>query len=159
MPTFRKVSPCEAAAWRTPGPRRVAVPNPAELAQLKAQLADARGITRIDLAGRGGGEHAWRARVYTRNIEVRKQFTDSVYGGPAAALRAAIAWRDGMRQLAGPRQRRGSTPRVVRAEYGRDLGWIAYTRWKRRYFADAAWGGREAARATAEQWMNDEGRT
>lgn len=159
MPTFRKVAPREAAAWRNPSPRRVAVPDRAEITRLKAQLADTRGITRVDLAGPGGGEHAWRARVYPRAIEVHKQFADSRYGGPAAALRAAVAWRDGMRQLAGPRHRRGATPRVVRAEYGRDLGWIAYTRWKRRYFADAAWGGREAARATAEQWMNDEGRT
>ena len=149
---LRKVSAAEAAHWRGPSARRPrTVPStPAQIAALLTALPDRRGLTRIDR----GGEHAWRARVYTRNVELHKQFADSCYGGAAGALAAAVAWRDGMRELAGPRPPGpGQTPRVVRSEYRDHCGWTAYRAQGRRYFADSAWGGREAARATAERWM------
>lgn len=125
------------------------------VAQLLAALPDRRGITRIDRVGTAGGEHAWRGRVYTRNVELHKQFADSLYGGPAGALAAAVAWRDSMRQIAGPRPpARGATPRIVRSEAGKHCGWLAYRARGKRYFADSAWGGRDAAHATAARWMD-----
>lgn len=146
----RKVSPEEAATWR----RLTHRPDPAELAALLAQFADRRGITRIDIDGPAGGEHAWRARVYTRGVELHKQFADSLYGGPAGSLREALAWRDSMRKVAGcPPPRAGYTPRIVRAEYHRQCGWLAYAPYAKRYFADSAHGGREAAYATAQAWQ------
>lgn len=150
---IRKVDPDEAAGWEAPeGPPRQ--PTPAELAALVGELADARGITRIDRPGPAGGEHAWRGRVYTRGVELHRQFADSAYDGPVGALDAAVSWRNAMRALAGARPaQRGNTPRIVRAEYARTCGWLAYAPHARRYFADSAHGGYEAARATASAWL------
>ncbi|MBK9944370.1 MAG: hypothetical protein IPP13_22450 [Kouleothrix sp.] len=102
MPKLRKVLASEAADWPCSPPPRTAQPSTATLQNLLKRLPDRRGITRIDRAGAAGGEHAWRGRVYTRGVELHRQFADALYGGPAGALRAAVAWRDGMRQLAGP---------------------------------------------------------
>lgn len=146
MPTVRKVSPEEAATWAEPHPLPDADPR-----QLLAALADRRGLTRLDR----DGEHAWRARVYTRSIELHKQFADRVHGGTAAALRAALTWRDQMRRLAGSRPPRSPRPwRIVRADYERTCGWLAYAD-RRRYFSDARYGGRIGARAAAEEWMRE----
>jgi hypothetical protein len=43
--------------------------------------------------------------------------------------------------------------RVVRAEYARMCGWLAYAATTRRYFADGAYGGRMASYATARAWL------
>lgn len=153
MPTISKLTPEEAAAWG-------AVPSgpPPTPAQLRAMLhrlagADRRGLTRIDRAG----EHAWRGRVYTRSVEIHKQFSDSRYGGPEGALRAALAWRDHARKLAGAQQERSApSVRVVRAEGRRNCGWLAYTPRGRRYFADGKHGGVEGARRAAEEWIGQE---
>lgn len=156
---IRKVSPAEAACWRAPQARRprTVAPSPRTLRALLAALPDGTGLTRIDRAGAAGGEHAWRARVYTRAIELHMQFADARYGGAAGALRAAVTWRDGMRRLAGPRApSRGQTPRIVRAESARTCGWLAYRVQGRRYFADAAWGGHAAGYATAARWLAGE---
>lgn len=152
----RKVPPSEAATWPAarPAHARPLVPTPAETRALLRPLRDRHGLTRIDRPGAAGGEHAWRARVYTRGVELHKQFSDAVYGGTAGALRAAVAWRDRMRHIAGPRPPGpGWTPRIVRAEYGRNCGWLAYSPRKKRYFADSAWGGREAGYAQAQAWL------
>ena len=155
---LRKVSAEEAARWPQARSQRTRAPRPGQLAALIAALPDTRGITRIDLPGTAGGEHAWRARVYTRNIELHQQFSDAAHGGVAAALAAAVAWRDNMRQLAGPRPpARGATPRVVRVDGSKHCGWIAYRRWARRYVADSAWGGRDAAEAEARAWLAADG--
>ena len=154
---IRKVSAAEAARWpeATPPLRPTQTPAPAEVRMLLAALSDRRGITRIDRAGAAGGEHAWRGRVYTRNLELHKQFADSLYGGPAQSLAAAVAWRDSMRRIAGPRPPGpGQTPRIVRSEAGKHCGWIAYRAQGKRYFADSAWGGRDAAHATAARWLD-----
>jgi hypothetical protein len=156
MPTIRKITAEEAEQWeRTAAPQRTSPPDPALLRQLIKQLADKRGITRIDRRGAAGGEHAWRGRVYTRGIELHRQFADALYGGPEGALRAAVDWRDGIRKLAGlPQPKPRRTPRVVRAEYRRLCGWIAYAPTAKRYFADGAHGGRDAAQASAQAWLH-----
>lgn len=150
MPTISKITAEEATAWGAApsGPP----PTQAELCTLLHRLAgaDRRGLTRIDIAG----EHAWRARIYTRGIEIPKQFSDSRHGGAEGALRAALAWRDHARRLAGaPQERRGPKVRIVRAEGRRNRGWLAYTPRGRRYFADGKHGGVEGARRAAEGWV------
>lgn len=157
MPRVQKISAAEAARWAE-ARHRTAAPSPAELAELLAALPDRRGLTRLDRAGGAGGEHGWRARVYTRGVELHRQFSDAVYGSTAAALLAAVGWRDSMRQIVGGRQAPAAhQPRVVRAEYKRMCGWLAYKRRKhKRYFADSAWGGRAAAEAQAWAWIREE---
>lgn len=54
---------------------------------------------------------------------------------------------------AGRRTRRSRRVRVVRAEYARMCGWLAYAATTRRYFADGAYGGRMASYATARAWL------
>ncbi|KPV51839.1 hypothetical protein SE17_18955 [Kouleothrix aurantiaca] len=147
MPNFRKISPHEAATWSPPS--SPTLPN-ADPAALLANLPDRRGLTRIDIAG----EHAWRARVYTRSIELHRQFADSLHGGTMAALQAAIAWRDHMRKLAGPRPKKPRRWYIARADYERLNGWLAYAD-RRRYFSDAKYGGRGGAREAAEEWMQE----
>lgn len=147
----RKCTPDEAAQWGGSDEAQVS----AEM--LRDRLADRRGITRIDRPGRAGGEHAWRGRIYTRGIELHKQFSDAHYGGCAPALLAAVAWRDRGRRLVGDRPPRPARqPRISRAEYKRMCGWIAYRPQGKRYFADGAWGGREAAEAAARAWLAQE---
>lgn len=158
---MRKVPPQEAATWCVPAKhahrRRTHAPNPAEIARLLATLDDPSGLTRLDRPGRAGGEHAWRGRIYTRGIELHKQFSDAHYGGCAPALLAAVAWRDCGRRLVGDRPPRPARqPRISRAEYKRMCGWIAYSARSKRYFADGAWGGREAAEAAARAWLQQE---
>lgn len=144
----RKCTPDEAAQWGGSDEAQVS----AEM--LRDRLADRRGITRIDTHGAAGGEHAWRARVYTAGGELHRQFADRAYGGPLGALEAAVAWRECTRAAVGPRPpRRGQTVRVVRAEYARMCGWLAYAATTRRYFADGAHGGRMASYATARAWL------
>lgn len=153
MPAFRKVPAGEAARWPIGGSRPAHALPDTNPAALLAALPDRRGLTRIDIAG----EHAWRARVYTRSIELHRQFADARHGGTASALRAAIAWRDHMRKLAGPRPSRPPRPwRIVRADYERLAGWLAYAD-RRRYFSDARYGGRGGAREAAEAWMQERG--
>lgn len=169
MPQFRKVAAAEATSWRRPARRpaqsaasapassRTRWPSAAELDQLLGELDDRTGLTRLDRAGNAGGEHGWRARVYTRGVELHQQFSDARYGGTRAALLAAVAWRDAGRRLVGGRpQRRVRQPRIARAEYRRMCGWLAYSPRGKRYFADGAWGGREAAEAAARAWLQQE---
>ncbi len=151
MPVFRKVPAGEAAQWFIASSRAARTQPDADPDALLATLPDRRGLTRIDIAG----EHAWRARVYTRSIELHRQFADARHGGTASALRAAMAWRDYMRKLAGPRPPRPPRPwRIVRADYERLTGWLAYAD-RRRYFSDARYGGRGGAREAAEAWMQE----
>lgn len=148
MPQLRKVSPDEAAGWDEAAASDT--PDTAEIARLRAALGAQHGITRIDR----GGEHAWRARVYTGGAELHRQFSDTTHLGTAAALCAAVAWRDAMRARSGPRPPRPArAARIVRAEYTRMCGWLAYAPRGKRYFADSAHGGRDAARATAAAWL------
>lgn len=152
MPTISKITAEEAAAYGAApsGPP----PTPAQIRGLLSRLAgaDRRGLTRIDIAG----EHAWRGRVYTRGVEIHKQFSDSRHGGPEGALRAALAWRDHARRLAGaPQERRAPRIRIVRAEGRRNRGWLAYTPRGRRYFADGKHGGSESARRAAAEWVGE----
>ncbi|MBK9944282.1 MAG: hypothetical protein IPP13_22000 [Kouleothrix sp.] len=159
MPTIRKITAEEAAYWERVGRAPAAAPDPAQIAALLAALADRRGITRIDRDGPAGGEHAFRGRVYVRGIELHAQFADSRHGGPAGALQAAVAWRDSTRQVVArvaPVAARPLAPaRVVRAEYRRMCGWLAYAPPKRRYFADSTYGGRESAEAAARDWLQE----
>jgi hypothetical protein len=150
MPILRKVPAAEAAAWL----EEDIEPAPFALEALLDQIAgaDRSGLTRIDI----GSEHAWRARVYRHNREYYRNFADSVYGGPAAALRQAVAWRDAKRQELGPPSRRaaGRTWRIVRVDRPehKNVGYFAYAD-RRRYFSDAVFGGPGGARAAAEAWL------
>lgn len=151
MPTLRKVSADEAVD-RAVG---LSTPTPEQIHALLAVHAagDARGLTRIDLAG----EHAWRGRVYTGGGEIHKQFSDGRYGGPEGALLAALAWRNQQREQVGPPpERKAPSVRIVRAEGRRNCGWLAYTPGGRRYFADGKHGGSEAAYQAAAAWVREQ---
>jgi hypothetical protein len=150
MPTFRKL-PVEQAIDQD---LDIA---PFVLDALLTRIAgdDRRGLTRIDRPGRAGGEHAWRARVYQGSSEIHRQFADSIYGGAEAALRAAVAWRDEQRAKQPAQPSQPARPwRIVRADYQRLRGWLAYAD-RRRYFADGKYGGQAAARRAAEQWLKE----
>lgn len=124
---MRKISDPEADSWDL----EIA---PFVLDALLDRVArdDRRGLTRIDRPGAAGGEHAWRARVYGRDIsrpgrEQHRQFADSLYGGAEGALRAALEWRDAQRAALPPSQPRPPRQwRIVRADYQRNSGWLAY---------------------------------
>lgn len=149
MPRFRKVPPAEAARWPAE------IPTRAEVAQLLARHAggDARGLTRIDRPGALGGEHAWRGRVYVADGEQHRQFSDALYGGPAGALVAAIAWRDAQRAQLPPKPPRPERPwRVVRCAYERATGYLVYAD-RRRFFSVNKWGGWGGAQEAAEAWL------
>ena len=148
MPILRKIPAAVAAAWEGTG----AAIDPARLLDVVG-ISDRRGLTRIDRGGAAGGEHAWRARVYVGGGERHRQFADSLHGGPEGALRAAIAWRDAVRQQATaelqPRVRR--VLRVERPDWG-NVGYFAWREGRRRYFSDARYGGPGGAQAAAEAW-------
>jgi hypothetical protein len=145
MPTFRKRARDQAESWDLD-----LAPFVLEAMLDRITGNDRRGLTRIDRAGAAGGEHAWRARVYTRSAEIHRQFADARYGGSAGALRAAVAWRDEQRAALPPAPPRpGRTWRIARAEYARLCGWLAYAD-RRRYFADGKYGGRDEAQRAAE---------
>jgi len=112
MSTVRKVDPAEAADWDLD-----VAPFVLEAMLDRNAGADRTGLTRIDRRGTDGGEHAWRARVYHGNSESHRQFADALYGGTDGALRAAVAWRDAMRQQIGERPPRpGRTWRLVKVD-------------------------------------------
>jgi hypothetical protein len=150
MPILRKVPAAEAAAWVEEDLELAPFALEALLVQIAG--ADRSGLTRIDI----GSEHAWRARVYRHSREYYRNFADSVYGGPAAALRQAVAWRDSKRQELGPpaRHQSGRTWRIVRVDRPehKNVGYFAYAN-RRRYFSDAAYGGSGGAKAAAEAWL------
>jgi hypothetical protein len=145
MPHLRKVDPATAATWEDDADDRA----PAELL---AGLGDRSGLTRIDR----DNEHAWRARVYHGGREHHKQFADALNGGPSGALGQAVAWRDAQRAELGTRPPREPrrTWRVVRAEYERLRGYLAYAD-RRRYFSDSRYGGPAGAKAAAEAWLSE----
>lgn len=147
MPTIRKISPADSTDWELDF-------APFVLDALLARVAgaDRTGLTRIDRPGADGGEHAWRARVYVGSSEIHRQFADSLHGGAEQALRRAIAWRNAMRQTVDRPRRSGRTWRVVRAEYDRNRGYLAYAD-RRRYFADGKYGGPVGAQRAAESWI------
>jgi hypothetical protein len=150
MPILRKVPAAEAAAWAEEDLELAPFALEALLVQIAG--ADRSGLTRIDI----GNEHAWRARVYRHNREYYRNFADSIYGGPAAALRQAVAWRDSKRQELGPpaRHQSGRTWRIVRVDRPehKNVGYFVYAD-RRRYFSDAAYGGSGGAKAAAEAWL------
>lgn len=154
MPTLRKVSPAEAQHWEEEPPRvlRVAQPAlaPAEAQRLLGQLADRSGISRIDHRA----THGWLARVYPRGKPaINRHFSDGPHGGPAQSLAAAAAWRDAARANLPPKAPR--QPRVWRVNLPQhhQVGWLARRVDRaQRYFADGAWGGKDAAEETARVW-------
>ena len=159
MPTIRKITAEEADHWaRSSRAQRTTPPEPNHIQELIAALADKRGITRIDRDGAAGGEHAWRARVYVRGIEMHRQFADARFGGAAGALREAVAWRDSIRQVTtrAKRKKPAKPPRIARADYSRMCGWLAYAPIGRRYFSDNAHGGRRAAHDAAQAWLAEQ---
>jgi hypothetical protein len=151
MPTLRKIPASVAAAWDDQN-------HTIDAAALleAAGIADRRGLTRIDRGGAAGGEHAWRARVYIGGGERHRQFADSLHDGPSGALRAAIAWRDAVRQQVAvePRPRVRRILRVERPDWG-NVGYFAWRAGQRRYFSDARHGGSEGARSAAEAWAGE----
>ena len=148
MPTLRKVSPAEAAAW--PEDTR-----PIDIQSLLAAVAgdDRVGLTRMDYPNKR--MHGWMARVYTGGRTSTRFWADETHGGAEAALREAVAWRDAMRQSTARMPRaRGRAWRVVRVDRPehKNVGYFAYAD-RRRYFSDAAYSGPEQARAAAEAWL------
>jgi hypothetical protein len=152
MSTVRKVDPAEAADWDLD-----LAPFVLE-AMLERNAGDDRvGLTRIDRGGADGGEHAWRARVYHGNNESHRQFADTLYGGTEGALRAAVEWRDTMRQQIGQRPPRpGRTWRLVKVDdpTHKLIGYYAYAD-RRRYFSISKHGGWASTKAAAEAWLGE----
>jgi hypothetical protein len=60
-----------------------------------ATLPDPSEISRIDSAKQA---HGWYARIYAQGAVVSKLFSDRKYGSTAAALVAAVEWRDAIRE-------------------------------------------------------------
>jgi len=152
MSTVRKVDPAEAADWDLD-----LAPFVLEAMLDRNAGADRRGLTRIDRRGTDGGEHAWRARVYHGSNESHRQFADALYGGTEDALRAAIAWRDSMREQIGKRAPRpGRTWRLVEVDdpVHKLIGYYAYAD-RRRYFSTSKHGGWDGAKAAAEAWLRE----
>ena len=148
MPTLRKVSPAEAAAW-PPDTRPIDSQS-----LLAAVVGDDRvGLTRMDYPKKR--MHGWMARVYAAGRTITRFWADETHGGPESALRKAVAWRDAMRlSTARPPRARGRAWRVVRVDRPehKNVGYFAYAD-RRRYFSDAAHAGPEQARAAAEAWL------
>jgi len=142
MPLVRKVSADQAAHWL---PERESIDAAALLGRV-----DRVGLTRMEYPDNWG----WMARVYAGGRSFTRFFADTKHGGPEAALRKAIAWRDAQRLLVGIPQRRQRTWRIVRIDRPewKNVGYFAYAD-QRRYFSDAAYGGAEGARAAAEAWL------
>jgi hypothetical protein len=152
MSTVREVDPAEAADWDLD-----LAPFVLEAMLDRNAGEDRIGLTRIDRAGADGGEHAWRARVYHSNGESHRQFADALYGGTENALRAAIDWRDTMRQQIGKRAPRlGRTWRLVKVDDPEHklIGYYAYAD-RRRYFSIGKHGGWDGAKAAAEDWLGE----
>ena len=150
MSTVRKVDPAEAADWDLDF-----APFVLEAMLDRNAGTDRTGLTRIDRSGADGGEHAWRARVYHGNSESHRQFADALCGGTEGALRAAVAWRDAMRQQVGQRPPRPSrTWRLVKVDdpAHKLIGYYAYAD-RRRYFSINKYGGWDGAQAAAESWL------
>ena len=150
MPTLRKVSPAEAAAWPLDS-------KPVDTQALVAAVAgdDRVGLTRMDYPKKR--MHGWMARVYAAGRTTTRFWADETHGGPEGALRKAVAWRDAMRQtIARPPRSRGRAWRVVRVDRPehKNVGYFAYAD-RRRYFSDAAYAGSEQARAAAEAWLDE----
>src|SRR5258706_10175536 len=145
MPLVRKVSADQAAHWL---PERESIDAAALLGRV---VGSARGgLTRMEYPDNWG----WMARVYAGGRSFTRFFADTKHGGPEAALRKAIAWRDAQRLLVGIPQRRQRTWRIVRIDRPewKNSGYFAYAG-KRGYFSDAAVGGGEARRVTARGWV------
>ena len=152
MSTVRKVDPAEAADWDLD-----LAPFVLEAILERNAGADRTGLTRIDRGGAAGGEHAWRARVYHGNSESHRQFADTLCGGTEGALRAALAWRDAMRQQIGQRPPRpGRAWRLVKVDdpAHKLIGFYAYAD-RRRYFSIGKYGGCDGAQAAAEAWLRE----
>jgi hypothetical protein len=145
MPLVRIVSPAEAAAWP---PEQESIDADALLTAVVG--ANRVGLTRMEYPDNWG----WMARVYGGGRTWTRFWADAAHGGPEAALRKAVAWRDAQRQQLGPRQRRGPTWRIVRVDRPehKNVGYFAYGD-RRRYFSDANYGGPAGARAAAEAWL------
>jgi hypothetical protein len=145
MPLVRKVSADQAAHWL---PERESIDAAALLGRVVG--SDRVGLTRMEYPDNWG----WMARVYAGGRSFTRFFADTKHGGPEAALRKAIAWRDAQRLLVGIPQRRQRTWRIVRIDRPewKNVGYFAYAD-QRRYFSDAAYGGGEGARAAAEAWL------
>ncbi|MEO7912532.1 MAG: hypothetical protein ABIV47_23025 [Roseiflexaceae bacterium] len=151
MSTVRKVDPAEAAGWDLD-----LAPFVLETMLARNAGTERTGLTRIDRSGADGGEHAWRARVYHGSNESHRQFADALYGGTEGALRAAVTWRDTMRQQIGQRPPRpGRTWRLVKVDdpAHKLIGYYAYAD-HRRYFSISKYGGWAGAQATAEDWLH-----
>jgi hypothetical protein len=153
MFSVRKVDPAEAAGWDLD-----LAPFVLEAMLARNAGADRTGLTRIDRGGAAGGEHAWRARVYHGNGESHRQFADTLYGGTEGALRAAVDWRDSMRQQIGQRPPRpGRTWRLVKVDdpAHKLIGYYAYAE-RRRYFSIRKYGGWAGAQSAAEAWLREQ---
>jgi len=149
VPIVRKVPAAEAAAWPQAW-------EPVDAAALLAALAgdDRAGLTRMDYPQHGSV--GWMARVYAGGRSVTRFWADDAHGGPEAALRKAVDWRDATRQTVErlPR-RRGRGWRLVRVDRPehKNVGYFAYAGDRRRYFSDSVYGGPGGAQAAAEAWL------
>ena len=151
MPLIRKVSHNEVEAYWEQDieylPQSLSVE---ERERLLMTLSDRRGISRIDHKA----THSWFARMYPAGLKqgVGKSFSDGVYGGPEAALQAAVQWRD-YQQARIPKTTRKKGPRIRRLECGRQIGYLAWNRQRqRRYFAVGQVRNWDEARENALRW-------
>lgn len=141
MPIVRKVDPSVGSIWKPEGtdPRLL-------LAALSPEQR--RGIS-VHPDG-------WLARVYSRGQTITRLFAPGRYGGHAAALQVAIAWRQATRRQFPLPERGQARPRLVRVDLPacNRIGYFVYQgRRKRRYFSDAAHGGQAEAQAAASAWL------
>lgn len=150
MPVIRKATPEEVAYWDDE--EQQATHQLAEALERFAHLPDRRGLSRMHYAR---SEAGWFARVYTRNQTIGRLFSDTIYGGPDAALTVALAWRDATRaQFERSRRVKHREGRIVRVDQGKFHGFYAYPpERKRRYFADGAHGGPLGSQQAAQNWI------
>lgn len=156
MPIIRKISAHEAAQWQANPTRHTRsatpAPDPSVVRTLVAGLSDRSGISRIDYKA----THGWLARVYPPGqggATITKSFSDGVYGGPDAALQAAVEWRDAERAAFPSRDEPAYRIWRINPYRGRSLAFrVRRANGEQRSFSTTTYGSEQQAWHAAERW-------